>query len=296
MRFTKLNAAVTDLRNSLHTFVGSDALRPITLRPPAGDDDEASFLRLVGWSYVLFFEVGRISIPFLIGISAKMEDDNISRRARTLVHALRTWTSHNLGLDDVRDVEMSKVAQRWFLDTCGRNPPRSKENWAKCCQGLCDEVAAVVSHCQDAVTLVLDAPDDGQSTIEDLRRRLERSWPAHQFDSLVADAATRLGVAIDPVRFREPRLKRWRDFVESLADSDDPSASVGRLIERDLLDHTAFILPIDGRDIMDVFGIGPGPEVARILRRARGLYQSGVSDKLEILRRLAENAEGGDAS
>ena len=53
MTFSELNAAVVDLRNSLRSFVGDGALEEITVRPPARDSDEASFLRLVAWELLL---------------------------------------------------------------------------------------------------------------------------------------------------------------------------------------------------------------------------------------------------
>ena len=63
MRFLSVNASVTDLWNSLRSFVGDSAVSEITARPPAGEDDEASFLRLVVWSYAMAFEAGRVVVP-----------------------------------------------------------------------------------------------------------------------------------------------------------------------------------------------------------------------------------------
>ena len=54
MRFIELNAAAAGLRHSLRNYVGENALNEIYVRPPAGEDDEASFMRLVNWTYVFF--------------------------------------------------------------------------------------------------------------------------------------------------------------------------------------------------------------------------------------------------
>lgn len=297
MTFAELNAVVTDLRLALRSFVGESALGEVTVRPPANDDTEASFMRLVSWSYALLFEVGRITVPFLLELPANNSDAGRSKEALYLVHALRTWSSHNLGFDREHDVAISKRVQRWFLATCQSNPPCDDGCWQRCCRALCQEVGVVIFHCQGAVTSVLSAQDDGQSVIDNLHRRLERSWPAHEFDRLVGEAATRMGLRVDPRKFREPRLAKWRSFVECIADDDDPLVQLIRIIEQDLLDHTAKMLPINGIDVMDALALNPGPEVARALHKARDLHRAGVTDREELLKNLIELfAPGGGAS
>lgn len=292
MKFAELNAGVADLRNSLRSFVGENALGEITVRPPAGDGDEASFLRLISWTYALLFEAGRVAIPFLLELPAKgPESRHDAKASRQLVHALRTWSSHNLGFDSARDVALSQQVQRWFVRTCGTNPPSDESCWRKCSEELCAAVWAIVVHCQGAVTLVLRAPDDGEAAIADLRRRIERAWPAHEFDRIVSDATTRFGMSIDARKFREPRLGRWRTFLESIAEGDDPELQMTRMIERDLLDHAALVLPIDGRDVMSALGLDPGPAVARALHRAREMFRSGIIDRDELLRALVDVGE-----
>jgi hypothetical protein len=65
-----------------------------------------------------------------------------------------------------------------------------------------------------------------------------------------------------------------------------------RMIERDLLDHAAMVLPIDGRDIMNALSLGPGPAVARALHRARELFRSGIIDREELLKAVVEAGQG----
>ena len=287
MSFSELNAAMSDLRNSVRSFVGEEALGEITARPPAGDADEASFLRLASWSYVLLFEAGRVSIPYLLELPSEYgAAGKDAKTARQLVHALRTWSFHNLGFTSGRDVLLAQTVQRWFLKNCGVNPPNDEDAWRRCCQALCGEVGLVIAYCQGAVTLVLSAPDDGRTAIADLRRRIERAWPAHEFDKLADDAAIRLGIRIDGRKFRETHLTKWREFLESLPDADDPEMHMIRMIERDLLEHAAFVLPIDGNDVMASLDLDPGPNVGVALRHARELYQSGIRDREQLLARL----------
>ena len=72
-----------------------------------------------------------------------------------------------------------------------------------------------------------------------------------------------------------------------MAEDDDPTEAVARLIERDLLEYEDRLLPISGMDVMTHFGMSPGPEVGTMLRHARELSQQGVRGKEELLERLA---------
>ena len=297
MTFQEINSSVVDLRKSLQSFVGKDALGEVFVRPPAGDEDEASFLRLVAWSYCLIFETGRITIPYLLNLpSSRVKGNGTSpQTARTLVHALRTWCFHNLGFDSERDVDLSKIVHRWFLGACEESPPTKCESWKQCFAKLCDEVGCIINHCQDTVTTVLSAPDDGLSAIEALQSRINKSWSSQKFDMLVDDASIRLGIRVDVRKFREPRLSKWREGLESLPDVDDPLAQAIRMIERDLLDHAAQLLPIDGTDIMKTLGIPPGPEVRSALLRAREITKTGVHDPEELLKKLNNELNKSDS-
>ena len=289
MTFTALNAAATDLRNSLCSFVGQAAVAEITVRPPADECDEASFLRLVAWSYVLVFEAGRVTIPYLLQLPAdSRKTSSEAKEARNLLHDLRTWSFHNLGFGRDRDVAISRRVQRWFIGTCGVYPPESPMAWKSCFVRLCSEVEKIVLHCQGAMTSVLSAPDDGEAATDDLRRRINRAWAAHEFHKLVGDATIRLGMRVNAKSFCETRLTRWRGYLESIPDNDDPKSHMVRMIERDLLDHAADVLPIDGRDVMRVLKLDAGPEIGSILRRARELFRSGVQNSEDLLIRLKE--------
>ena len=285
MTFSELNVAATDLRRSLASFVGPDALTEVSVRPPVDGGGEISFLRLVAWIYVLIFEAGRISIPFLLRSSGAYERH---RESIVLIHALRTWSFHNLGLASDRDLQLSRIVHRWFLSICGQSPPEEHSSWNTCFYRLCDLTGDVVDQCQRAVGVVLSSTDDGKAVIEDLRYRIERFWPPQKFDALVGDLAIRLGVRIDVMKFRNPRLGAWRSFLLSIPEDDDPIEAITRLIERDLLEYENGVLPISGRDVMTIFSLPPGPDVGAMLRRARELFGAGIREKEELLVRLED--------
>ena len=284
MTFSALNVAVTDLRRSLTTFVGPTALPEIAVRPPVDGEGEISFLRFVAWSYVLFFEAGRISIPFLLRSSGAYERQ---RASMEMIHALRTWSFHNIGLDSDRDLRLSRQVDLWFHDCCGRVPPEDRTSWNACFDRASELVDEVLRQCQRAVADLLSAVD-GQALIDDLRHRLERSWAPDRFDALLGDVATRLDVRVDVQKFRRSRLDQWRSFLLDLADDDDPINAVERLMERDLLEYIDGVLPISGRDIMGRFDIPPGPQVGAMLRIARELFAAGTRDKDDLMAGLRE--------
>ena len=292
MTFSALNAAAVDLRHSLCSFVDQAAMVEVTVRPPAGECDEASFLRLVAWSYAYAFEAGRITIPYLLQLpGSSQEASSEAKKAYDLVRALRTWSSHNLGFGKDRDVEISRYAQRWFIGTCGAFPPENPGNWRSCFVGLCSEMEKIILHCQGVMIGVLSAPDDGEATTDDLRRRINRAWPAHEFHKLVGDAVIRLGMSIDSQSFCRIKLARWRDFLMNIPDSDDPRSHMIRMIERDLLDYVNDILPIDGRDVMKALELDAGPQIGSALRRARELFRSGVRDSKDLLIHLKKECD-----
>ena len=289
MTFALANAAVAELWSSLRSFMGELAVSEITVRPPAREGDEASFLRLVAWSYVMVFEAGRVAVPYLMEMRVYQDEPySDPKKSCRNIHALRPWSSHNLGFSSERDVEISQRVQLWFKDACGEYPPGDTGSWGRCFQALCSEIEIIATYCQRVVTAELSDPDDGEAARVDLRRRIERAWPAQEYHVLVGDAAVRLGlgIAIDAKKFSNPRLPKWRQFLETLPDQDDPKGHMIRLIERDLLDLAADVLPIDGRDVMNALKLKPGPAVGDALLRARELFRSGIREPELLLDHL----------
>ena len=287
MNFTELNAAVIDLRNSLRSFVGEKALSELTIRAPASDSDEASFLRLVNWSYVLLFEAGRVTIPYLLKLPSRTSSSrNDLQAALGLVQSLRTWCVHEIGFSSDRNKAMVRQVQTWFIDSCGKCPPDDDRAWQVSFEDVCFRVGLVVKHCQDAVELAVSSPDDVEDTIADLQRRLDRSWPAYRFDELVRDACTRFDLRLDVPKFREPRLQKWREVLETVPEEDDPNGRVVAIIERDILDFNSDILPFNGEDVMSALNLDPGPSVEDAMRYAREVFQSGIRDRDQLLERL----------
>ena len=294
MKFDELNAEFVGLRNTLRAFVGENALGEVTVQPPAGDD-EASFLRLTAWSYALIFVAGRVAIPHLMKLPASPSlSQSEADSARRMISDLRASSFHNLELQSSRNSAMYRRTSLWFMENCGSNPPNDAICWRVCFERLCDVVGAVLARCKSALELALADAEGGENVIDDLKRRLDRNWPAHKFDEIVGDAATRIGQRLDVPKFRQSRLAAWRDFLDAIPEGDDPEGQVTRLIERDVLDYFESVLPIDGRDVMAVLGLHTGPEVGEALRFAQRLHRSGITARGEMLERLRADYRSGE--
>jgi len=290
MSFAGLNGEFVDLRSLVRSVAGNNALGEISVRPPTSDD-EASFLRLIAWSYALIFEAGRITIPYLLKLpsSVAIPEGECETACRN-VHDLRTWTFHNLGYDSERDVARIRRVHTWFMDRCEVSPPDNAADWSRCFDDLCKDVHGVTKYCKGAVSLLLDESEYNSEVIADLNLRCDRNWPVERFDGIVADAAIRLGKNVNIPSFRQHRINRWRQFLESVPEADNPRVRIVRLIERDLLDHFEGILPIDGNDVMNHIGLAPGPAVGDLLMLARRLYDAGVDSKRELLDALTKHS------
>ena len=289
MEFLELNAEVIDLRRSLLNFVGENALAEISVRPPVGHSDEASFLRLVSWSYALIFEAGSIAIPYLI----KLPSEDHERQSSLLgtcqvVRCLRTWTSHNLGLSE-HDVSVSRDAMNWMRTACSNDSPTYSTEWTACFSKLCSEVSEVTKYCQYTVNNVLLSSADGEDILADLRGRIDRNWPAHKFDAIVGDICARFGEKMDVKKFRQPRIHAWRKYIDSLSADSDLEYQARRRIESDVIDYFSNMLPIDGKDVMQYLGIEPGPQVSQALTYARAFFDPKVHDKEALLEGIREH-------
>ena len=285
MSFATLNAAVNDLRNGLCTQVSDSAFLSVNSRPPTGSSDEASFLRLTTWCYILIFEAGRVSIRYLLKVPPPFGDDERSKSANKIcknVQLLRTWFFHNLGFDDTKRKDVSN----WFLSQCKVISPTEKKHWRACIKALCNEGIELVVYCNEVLSKIATSGEDKDTLFQDLNNCLERNWPAHEFDKLVSDAASNIGEDIDVVKFRATKLTTWRKFLEQQPEGADLKREVTRIVERDVHDHFRSILPVTTEEIMTVLNLDPGPKVGCAIELTRAIFNDGVRNPEDLLRKL----------
>ena len=286
MKFQELNAEVVSLRQSLGVFVSERALEEIVLRPPISDD-EASFLRLVAWSYVFVFEAGRLTIPYLVKLSSGQElSEKRAREACELIHDLRTWSFHNLGFTSRHGAKVSRRVQKWFMADGNLSPPNTRIAWRKCFERLCSETHAIVLHCKGAIAVNTTDNEEGEGWFADLRSRLSTNWSNMKFDEVLGDISARLGQTIDVPEFRASRVENWRTFLQDVPPNDNPEGRLLRFIERDLLDYREPILPIDSNDVMLALELAPGQRIADALSLARVMFKEGRTDADSLVRGL----------
>ena len=183
---------------------------------------------------------------------------------------------------------MTRRVYQWFGNHGGIPNSSDDEIWQRCFEGLCLEVRGIVAHCQNVVMWAIDSSDDGKTVIADLQRRLNRNWPTYEFDRLIEDACVRFAIQINVPKFREPRLPKWREFLATVHEDDNPEDRMVAMIEKDLLDHMDETLPIDGRDVMALLQLDAGPAVGEALRRAREHFRAGTRDRIQLLTCLAD--------
>ena len=287
MTFAAVNSVYADLRGAVCAYE-SAAMREVVVRPPADIADEASFVRLVGWSYALLYEAGRVTLPYILRLPIGGATSTSSLQTRGLIAELRTWLFHNLGFESDRDMEIRQRANQWCNAVCGATTPSTSEQWEKCFAALCKSLLDLLEHCNQVFSHISASTEDRDAFFLGLRSQLNRTYEPQQFDRIVEESTNIMGESINVRAFRSARIADWRAFMADLPEDADLVAEITRRIESELVAHVQSRLPVTGRDIMDALGMAPGPEVKRALDRARALFESGVRDRSALLEKLAE--------
>ncbi|WP_141683506.1 hypothetical protein [Streptomyces sp. F-7] len=248
---------------------------------------ELAFIRAASWLYVHYFEAGRVSVRFLIQRTAR-EDEHM-----TLVHALRTWSQHHLDPTSHRDIQISVTCEQWFDGRCGTRLPRTDEHWGTLLESLLAEAAGFLAKLVELVSAV-ESAEERDIICQQWEDRLKRNWPAHRYHNVISAVAADIGRnELDPVAFYNRNGQVLRDRLKELSDDCDFETEVRKLVERALLTETARVLPITGLDVMDSFGLGPGPQVGRLLAHARKIYDDQPCSREVLLERM--KAEYGES-
>ena len=109
----------------------------------------------------------------------------------------------------------------------------------------------------------------------------------HEFDSLISIIAADMGHdGLDPVRLRLRFYDGWSRQLDLLSGDFEFEVEARKLIEHTLLSETTAVLPLTGKDVMEEFGIAPGPEVGRMLQRASAIYMSTPCSRKDLIEKL----------
>lgn len=261
---------------------------PISLTIARLEPPELGFLRAVAYLYSQYYEVGREGLPFVIEKLDlyHLDTDRGLRNHYGIVQQLRTFLYHNLNLDKERDASIREACEQWFHETCGARDPCGDAPWHQCVLRLMSEAAAFVSALLRVGELIA-ADDSRGELVRDWLNRIERTHAPEAFDRVIAVTATDMGrEAVDVPRFRNRFYERWNQELASLRAGYDFEREARKLVERALLDAGTSVLPITGADIIQVFGIEPGPGIGEVLRVARQIYDLGPCNREVLLARL----------
>lgn len=282
----------------LRSHQGVNTLARSLLKRPAFDElhvilpdptsPEPGFLRAISWLYCLYFEAGRVSLTFLrrLGEAYLLIDRTLTEKHIEAVRCLRTELHHNLGFAD-SDLDARTAAEGWRRRACGTAFPRTSDQWMACYSSIVNDAYKFLGTIDTIVRRIESDGDAAQQHLEDWLRRLDRNWNAASFDRLIDDAKYRLArEALNTVAFRNRYVEKWRKQLELLEDGFNFDFEATRLIEKTLLDEDSIVLPITGRDLMEILEIQPGPQVGVLLAEARRYFDVHRCSKEALLAHL----------
>ena len=101
----------------------------LSLSMPRFTPAELGLLQTVSWLYVLYNEVGKANVKFLLD---KFSAYNIDPEKKNtthfrMVHHLRTFFQHHLNLNETRDANIQTDCQRWFQQQCQTTLPMEEK-------------------------------------------------------------------------------------------------------------------------------------------------------------------------
>jgi hypothetical protein len=274
--------------------IANGVFGPVSLAFPKLSPPELGFLRTVSYLFVLYHEVGKVEVKFLAekfetyGIDASLEQHAV------LVRELRTYLQHNLNALHDHDRGIQESCENWMRDKCGTVIPARDEHWNVCLVALLSKALELLDGMRRTIRAIeLDESRD------EIRRewqfRIERNHFPAKFDSLISVVAFDMGRGeIDPVKFRQRFYDQWARELSLLNPGYEFRVEGRKLIERALLSTLTPVLPITGRDIMDNFGLSPGPQIGELLETARRIYEQEPCTRETLLRQLGANRRPSD--
>lgn len=289
----RIGALKEDLENRSDSILGArrTAFQELYLRSPRVSPPELAFYQIVTWLYGFYYEAGRVSVKFLVQLLSaySLEDGEKHRRHYEEVQRLRTYLQHNLNLDSRHDLETQRFCEDWFSVSCGSIMPGDCCEWGKCVNRILSDAVDFLLAAVECVRAV-ERDESSDHIITQWSTRLKRYHPIAEFEELVAIVINDMGQgSLDHRRITARHYDDWSRNLKLRVENYVFEEEARKLIEQTLLSEEELPLPITGRDVMRSLGIPQGPEVGRILAKAKALYITSPCDKGELLRRLGES-------
>ncbi len=262
----------------------------VSLGMPKFEPPELGFLRLVSWLFVLYHETGRVGVNFLTDRLAAyaIDPDGKLGGHPAVVRDLRTFSQHNLDPRKGHDSGVQAACEGWLKEHCGTPVPGNDTQWRACLYGLLREACAFLAALL-AVARKIEQDESRDQICREWTFRIRKHYPPHIFDALISSVAADMGREhIDAARLRNRYYDKWTRALDLLDSDHNLETEARKLIEYVLLTDATPVLPITGKDIMEEFGIAPGPNVGHLLEHARRIYECEPCSRSDLLGRLRD--------
>ena len=133
----------------------------------------------------------------------------------------------------------------------------------------------------------IERDESSRLIVEQWTVRLSRYHPKHEFENLVSIVIHDIGQdSLDPIHLTERYYDQWSRSLRFRSEDYVFIEDARRLIEQTILSEAELVSPLSGPDIMKEFGIPPGPEVGRLIRKAKALYDVSPCTASELIKQL----------
>ncbi|HDX9497931.1 MULTISPECIES: hypothetical protein [Bacillus] len=260
---------------------------------PNFSNPELGFIKTVSWLYIHYYELGKVDIKFLLpklGVYS-IDSDNKQSNHFKLVHHLRTYLQHSLDLTKPRNQEMEQYCGSWFREVCTTSYPNSLEHWKQCLNSILVEAKDFYDSIIKCIQNI-EADESIDHIVQDWNFCRDRYHPPHEFEILISKTAGDMGRdLIDSSKMCKKFYNDWNKALELLKPGYIFEVEARKLIENTLLTEMKSVMPIIGLDIMNYFGVEPGPKVGELLNIAKKLFEEKPCNREELLQRIKEHYE-----
>jgi hypothetical protein len=256
--------------------------------PISGTLNEAAFIRLVSIYYVLFHEIGKSSIDFLISeFNSHIFTGNYETDIRRIIHSLRTYFHHNLSAEKAEDQRKIDDCEQWFSNIISKNYPEQDRDWKYPLinlltegQKLLTKILSVLEH--------ISSSETSEIITKLWTRRVFNNYKLYDFERLCNELTENFDINnLNSQDFCNKRLQKWRAELNQFSEGYNFEVEASKLIERDIMLHLkdSNKLPITGKDILNALeeGVKPGERIGITLQKCKDYYNSTQCSKAELL-------------
>ena len=260
----------------------------VSLPVPQFVPAELGFIRTVSWLYVLLSEAGHPNVDFLTERfgAYHLESAEQTITFAILVQQLRTYLQHNLNPGKEQNRNIQDSCEHWFREHCLTPIPGNDDHWRACLIAILNQAIAFLKALHDCVRHI-ERDESCLQIMLDWRFRIKRTHPPHEFDRIIAVVVADMGrEKLNPSLLRKRYYDKWTKELKMLQGDYNFDIEARKLVEAVLLTETSRVLPITGADIMQIFGLPPGPEIGKLLKKARHITDTEPCGRDELLEKL----------